>query len=47
MTGSRLVLARKMRGLTQTQLARSASVSSNAISKFEKEGTGLGEETLE
>lgn len=47
MTGSRLVLARKMRGLTQTQLARSASVSAKAISKFEKEGTGLGEETLE
>lgn len=41
MSGSRLSLARKLRGLSQTELARIADVTPRAISKYEKEGEGL------
>ena len=47
MNGSRLALARKLCGLTQTQLAQKSGVTPRAISKFEQEGKGLGEEKLE
>lgn len=46
MTGSRVAVARKLRGLTQTDLANSVGVTQKAISKFEKEDTGLGDETV-
>ena len=41
MSGSRLSLARKLRGLNQTELAKAVDVTPRAISKYEKEGEGL------
>ena len=41
MSGSRLSLARKLRGLNQTELAKEVNVTPRAISKYEKEGEGL------
>lgn len=41
MFGSRLSLARKLRGLNQTELAKAVDVTPRAISKYEKEGEGL------
>lgn len=41
MSGSRLSLARKLRGMNQTELARAVNVTPRAISKYEKEGEGL------
>ena len=46
MSGSRLALARKLRGLNQTELAEAVGVTQRAISKFEKEGEGLSPSTL-
>lgn len=47
MSGIKLSLARKLRGLSQTQLASSVNVSQRAISKYEKEGKGLSESKLQ
>ena len=41
MSGSRLSLARKLRGLNQTELAKAVDVTPRAISNYEKEGEGL------
>lgn len=41
MSGSRLALARKLRGMNQTELAKAVDVTPRAISKYEKGGEGL------
>lgn len=41
MSGSRLLIARKLRGLSQTELAKTVGVTPRAISKYEKENAGL------
>lgn len=47
MIGSRLSLARKLRGMSQTELAKAIDVTPRAISKYEKEGEGLSPAKLE
>lgn len=44
--GSRLTLARKLRGMSQTELAKSVGVTPRAISKYEKAGEGLSSAKL-
>ena len=46
MSGSRLSIARKLRGLNQTELARAVAITPRAISKYEKEGEGLSSAKL-
>lgn len=46
MSGSRLTLARKLRGMSQTALAKEVGVTPRAISKYEKEGEGISDMTL-
>lgn len=46
MSESRLALARKLRGISQTDLAREVGVTQRAISKYEKQGEGLSDATL-
>lgn len=46
MAESRLALARKLRGMSQTALAKEVGVSQRAISKYEQEGRGLSDSTL-
>ena len=46
MSGSRLSLARKLRGMNQTELAKAVDVTPRAISKYEKESEGLSPEKL-
>lgn len=46
MSGSRLSLARKLRGLNQSELAKAVDVTPRAISKYEKEGEGLSSAKL-
>lgn len=43
---SRVELARKSRGITQAELAKSIGVTAKAISKYEKTGEGLGRKTI-
>lgn len=45
-SGSRLMLARQLRGMTQTQLANVVEVGPRVISKYEKTGEGLGAEKI-
>lgn len=46
MSGSRLALARKLNGMSQTALAKEVGVTPRAISKYEKESEGLSSATL-
>ena len=46
MSGSRLMLARQLKGLTQTQLANTIGISQRAISKYEQTGEGVGSDAL-
>lgn len=47
MLKSRMAIAREMKGLKQTDLAKKVGVSQKAISKFEREGAGLSKAVLE
>ena len=46
MKGRQLTITRKLRGKTQTDLARAVGLSQKSISKFEKEECDPSEETL-